>query len=343
MMRLFLFPFSVTYAFFVGFRNLFYDIGFFKTKKLPCCVISIGNLTVGGTGKTPTVIALVNHLLKCGISVAVLSRGYGRNSTGTVVVSDGNNILQNWQTAGDEPILMAKKLPCVPVVVDENRFRGGMEIVKKFNPKVIILDDGFQHRALHRDINILLVNSQFHRKDNYLLPAGNLRESWSQIARSDMIFLTKTNLFEQNSRLAAKLNSFNKPVVNTTLELDIKLKTGFNRDLPLSTLKNKRVLAVSALGSPKGFEQSLSETGAVIADHLVFRDHHKFTKTDIEKIHTKKVNTDSELIITTEKDFIKLKPLVPDILTIYALPVMVVIPEGILTTIISQVPNNLSS
>ncbi|SVE34220.1 uncharacterized protein METZ01_LOCUS487074, partial [marine metagenome] len=139
----------------IYWRNYFYRFGFFISRKLPCKVISIGNITTGGTGKTPTVIYLCRYLQEKGFRVAVLSRGYGRSTKGTIIASNGNGAQGTWQETGDEPYLMARKLNNVPIIVDEDRFRGGLLLIEKFNPDIILMDDAFQHRAIERDLDLV--------------------------------------------------------------------------------------------------------------------------------------------------------------------------------------------
>mgnify|MGYP000217417798 FL=1 len=157
-LRYVLFPLAMLFWGILFWRNLFYTFGFFVSRKLPTKVISIGNITTGGTGKTPAVIYLANILIKRGKTVAVLSRGYGRKTAGTQLVTDGNTPVLDWRNFGDEPTLISKALSGVPVVVDEKRHRGGMFLVDRFNPDVIIMDDAFQHRKLGRDIDIVLLS-----------------------------------------------------------------------------------------------------------------------------------------------------------------------------------------
>ena len=185
--RYLLFPLALFYWGAVLWRNLFYTIGFFVTRRLPVPVISVGNLTVGGTGKTPAVIYLAQKLQENGFKPAVLSRGYGRNTTGTVVVSDGSKSLGGYEEGGDEPYLMANRLSGIPVVVDELRYRGGCFIVENFHPDVILLDDAFQHRALARDLDIVLLNSQDSPEAYKMLPYGKLREPPFHLRRADVL------------------------------------------------------------------------------------------------------------------------------------------------------------
>ena len=187
-----LFPFSVLYRFIILFRNFCYDKNLLKTNQLPCNVISIGNISFGGTGKTPTVLYLCKMLQENKKKdIAILSRGYKRNTSGTVLVSSGNGPLKNWQAVGDESYMMAQKTKNIPIVVDSNRYRGGKYLIKNFNSKIIILDDGFQHRALSRNLDIVLINGYTKPSDYSFLTTNLIRETWISLKRADTIILTK--------------------------------------------------------------------------------------------------------------------------------------------------------
>ena len=201
-------PFALVYGFIILCRNSFYNLGFFKSHKLPCTVISVGNLAVGGTGKTPTVIFLAKYLQKKNKKVTILSRGFGRSTRGTILVTDGNDTKFSWQEVGDEPYLMAKLLNGVPIIVDENRVRGGMFAIKNFNADIILLDDGFQHRSIIRDLDFVLINSRDKQSDHKLIPSGILREPWLNIDRSSAIILTKSNICVRKTHVLLKDHEF---------------------------------------------------------------------------------------------------------------------------------------
>ena len=187
-----LFPFSILYRLIILLRNFCYNKNWIKTRQLPCLVISVGNLSLGGTGKTPTVLNLCKILQedkKKGI--AILSRGYKRNTSGTVLVSNGSGPLKNWQAVGEESFMMAQKTKNIPIVVDNNRYRGGQFLIKNFNSKIIVLDDGFQHRALSRNLDIVLINGYTDPSDYSFLTKNFIRETWSSLKRADTIILTK--------------------------------------------------------------------------------------------------------------------------------------------------------
>ena len=320
--RIFLFPLALFYWGLMFWRNLFYNIGVFVSHSLPCKVISIGNITTGGTGKTPAVIYFAKLLKNHGQRVAVLSRGYGRSTTGTVVVSTGDNNIKNWKMVGEEPALLAEKLPDIPLVVDENRYRGGLYIITHFNPDVIILDDGFQHRTLDRDLDIALLNSNQSGIAYKLLPYGLLREPWHHLKRADVTILTKTNLnrpshFIYNKLKSLKIVSYNSKIVPS----ELLIGTNGNR-ISVNAMKNERIIAVSGIGDPIGFELLLEKLRLNIVDHISFNDHHQYGKPDLKIIKTIMGGKKAGFIVTTEKDLIKLRIIKHEICKkVYALPI----------------------
>jgi tetraacyldisaccharide 4'-kinase len=340
--RYLLFPLALFYWGVIFWRNLFYTVGFFVSHKLPCTVVSVGNLTVGGTGKTPAVIYLARLLMQYGHKVAVLSRGYGRSTVGTVLVSDGQKIINdNWVDVGDEPALMTAALPGVPIVVDENRYRGGQFIVQKFNPHIILLDDAFQHRSLERDVDLVLINSQDNKYAHKLIPYGILREPWFHLRRADLLLFTKANLKKPSPFLLSKARQTRVPYYYSTLVVGETLPGINNSNLNISTLSGRTIIAVSAVGDPRGFERSLKSTGAQIAKHLVFPDHHRYTATDLRQLKNILKRTKAQWIVTTEKDLVKFKAFPNVDLPLYALPVKFKVnPKGeraLLKTILNAV------
>jgi tetraacyldisaccharide 4'-kinase len=296
-----LFPLAMFYWGLVYWRSLFYKYGFFVSRRLPCSVISIGNITVGGTGKTPTVIFLAEYLKGKGKRVAVLSRGYGRATKGTLMVSDGNGPNVSWEESGDEPFLMAKKLNQIPVVVDEDRFRGGMFIMQKFNPDIILLDDAFQHRAIERDLDLVLVNSGDKSFDHKLLPYGLLREPWMNINRGDAVILTKTNLKKPKPFLIRKIKESRLPILHSTTHASLSTLSPEKPD----SIKRKKVFIVSAIGDSSGFNQTVKNLGCDIVGEKIFPDHFKYSQSDWK--NTESLSAQVDYIITTEKDWVKIE------------------------------------
>ena len=315
-LRYALFPLAMLYWGIVFWRNIFYTFGFFISRKLPTKVISIGNITAGGTGKTPAVIYLAKLFLKNGIKVGVLSRGYGRKTAGTQLVTDGEKPVDDWRNFGDEPTLIAQKLPDVPVVVDSNRHRGGMFLIKNFGPDIIIMDDAFQHRAIERDIDIVLINSQDTRAEHKLLPYGFLREPWMSLKRADLLIFTKSNIKKPATFLIAMAKQTKRPwfqselISGSVTSIDGKIK---------EANKGMKILAISAIGDTRGFIKTLKNAGFYVVDAMTFVDHYDYTQADVEKAKKKIMNSTAEMAITTTKDVVKLSQLDLSGLDIYSI------------------------
>lgn len=320
-----LFPLFVIYLLIVTIRNYLYDVKIFKSTKLPCKIISVGNITVGGTGKTPLVIAIAKFLQQQNKTVAILSRGYGRKTTGTQLVTDGKTNHKNWEKDGDEPTLMAKYLSDIPVVVDENRIRGGKYLINNFHPEIIILDDGFQHRKLYRDIDIVLVNSNMSKLNNRLFGFGIFREPWKSLKRAHIIFLTKSNFVVPSKYLQAKLKIIGIPVFKTNIIPPLCLLDNKNNKISVDNFSGKTALLFSGIGDPKSFAKTAQNLNIKILDSINFRDHKNYSKSDIEKISNKYVETRADVILTTEKDFLKIGE---NGLPIYTIPITMDIDEN---------------
>ena len=244
------FPITIFYWGVIFWRNIFYNFNFFVSRRVPAKIISIGNITAGGTGKTPAVIYLSNLLRNSDYKVAVLSRGYGRKTAGTQLVSDGKNKDIDWRNFGDEPTLIAKKLSNVPVVVDQNRFRGATYIIEEFKPDIIILDDAFQHRSLERDLDVVLLNSQAPLPDYKLIPHGLLREPLSHLKRADVIIFTKSNSLKPHRKVLSVAKKTDKPIFYSSINF-----TGFSRgdSTVLSQKPMQKPLQFPQLQTPKVF------------------------------------------------------------------------------------------
>jgi len=317
-----LFFLSLGYAGVVQIRNFFYQHGVFKQKKLPLMVISIGNLTVGGTGKTPMTIYLAHFICGLGYKVAVISRGYKGSAEKTGgIVSDGRTVLMDYDTSGDEPFLMASKLKNVPVLVGQNRFQAGMTALEKFTPDVILLDDAFQHIKLKRDMNLLLLDYSLPFGNTHLLPRGILREPVSSLSRGDAFILTRSKAddeFENNGCLQKIKNlvkdkpvfkSFHVPYINKRVKgknsTSESLRGSYSPD-NFSFLKDHRVYAFSGIARNDAFKHTLEDTGCIITDFLEFSDHHIYTLQNIKTIIKLSNRLKAEFIITTQKDFSRL-------------------------------------
>lgn len=270
---------STTYGSVVRARNALYDRGIFRARRLQGPVISVGNLSVGGSGKTPFVILLGELLKTRGVKFDVLSRGYGRTSRGVLLVNPGGTSSQ----FGDEPLLIARRLE-VPVVIGEDRYQAGVFAEGKFGPCLHLLDDGFQHRALARDFDIVLVSADDAR--DRLLPAGRLRESRQSLRRADAVVLTA----------GAAAADF---------PLDGKLAWRVRRGIA-PTKVPARPVAFCGIARPQSFMLQLRKAGIEPAAEAVYRDHHAYTEKDIRELIALKARSEADGFVTTEKDAINL-------------------------------------
>jgi len=301
---------SWIYSALSGFRNFAFNHGWFKAVAVDVPVISVGNLTTGGTGKTPTVIAIAKALVAEGKSVAVLSRGYGRKTKGSVLVSDGqSNKRPSWISVGDEPLLISHALPKSPVIVDEDRVRGAQLLIERFHPDVLILDDAFQHRRIARDLDIVLLNARDRESFYRILPVGRLREKWSNIRRANLILVTKSNLYEFADTIRSRIETLSIPWFSVPLTHDEIIF--FNEDVSdldaIQLSQSGAVLLISGIGDPKGFEATVQALDIHYKTHLKFRDHQIFGEREMDRIYRQIKALNPVLILTTEKDAIRLE------------------------------------
>jgi tetraacyldisaccharide 4'-kinase len=283
-----------------------------NARSLPGFTISIGNLTAGGTGKTPATLMLAEWAAAEGLNAAVLSRGYGGANKKATIVSDGVRILADPETVGDEACLLAQRLKGVPVVVSKNRYHGGLLAHNRFNSSFFILDDGYQHLALKRDLNLLLLDSLSPFGNGRLLPWGPLREPVSEIRRADAVILTRA--LELNDKGMAE---FKKALVGVQLFRADHVPEGVifpsgDQSYPPAFLKGRRVAAFAGIGRPESFRETLMGLGAEVSFFKPFPDHHPFTGDEIRSLIKEKNNAGADLIITTEKDWMRAASLFPE-------------------------------
>ncbi|MBI1912337.1 MAG: tetraacyldisaccharide 4'-kinase [Deltaproteobacteria bacterium] len=308
-----LYPLSLLYGGISSLRANLYRNGVLKSYSLGCRVISVGNITVGGTGKTPVTIYLAEYLQRCGKRVVILSRGYKGTNKGTAVVTDGEKILLSPLEAGDEPYLMALRLKGVPVIVGADRVESGRFAIEKFSPDFIILDDGFQHIRLKRDFNIVLIDGAQGFGNQFLLPRGILREPLGGLMRADMLMVKGSNL---QSSAREIVNKYKLPIVGFSYKPE-RLYERQGHQRPAAFLKGKKVCAFAGVANPESFFKSIESLGAKILERISFPDHHAYTEADFSKI--KNLSADADMVLTTEKDIVKLKSLTD--LPLYALAI----------------------
>ena len=315
----FLFLISLIYGGVVKLRETFYQKGILRSKRLPCLIISVGNLTVGGTGKTPMTIHVARLVKRIGYKVAVISRGYkGRAEKTGGIVSDGRTILMEPDAAGDEPFMMATKLKNIPVVVGRNRVKAGMLAVKNFNPDVLVLDDAFQHLKLVRDIDLVLLDNSRPFGNTYLLPRGTLREPISSLGRGDAFVLTRSDSGSDDAMATslAMLKGFTqgqpvfkslhvpyiyKVIKGESVLLQSTTQSSFTHDLEF--LKGRRVFAFSGLAGNNDFQSTVEGLQCDLTGFSGFPDHHLYSDKDLSTLLQLSRESNADFILTTEKDY----------------------------------------
>lgn len=351
--ELLLWPFSSLYGSVMGVRNKLYDKQVLRSHRLNIPVLSVGNITSGGTGKTPIVALLAEEFSKRGLDVAIVSRGYGGEERGPKRVPASGDVARAF---GDEPAFLASKLPRIPVYVARDRVAGVEAIAKEcfsrspisvherdckglsssdvatssaYGSQLVISDDGFQHRRLARDFDVVLLDATQAKWQYRSLPLGRARESFASLSRAQFVFVTKTNLASKEhlawlrSRIDRERVKFDFKVFEfeSTLSGFLALEV-FSRNLDrndtttaaektsppsIAKLREARVFLISAIGRPEAFEDLVKRSsGSVVVDHVIYRDHHGYTEADLAELEERAEKAAADAIIVTEKDAVKL-------------------------------------
>lgn len=324
---------SLVYGAAALLRRWLFDMGVLKSFQLPAKVVCIGNLTTGGTGKTPAVLLAAQTLRRRNHPVAILSRGYGRGKASGEVLTLLDDQVPHWSVCGDEPWMMHQALAGtnVPILVSTDRTKAGREAVTYYHSKVVILDDGFQHMRLRRDLDIVLLNASDPFGGDALLPLGNLREPLSALARAGLVVLTHADLVDEEKleRIRARVREFNAkaPILEAAHKADFLLDLRASKKVKLNSLEGRKIVALSALGDPASFEAQLERSGAVIDQRWRYPDHHAFRVRELRSIE--RLRQDRP-IVTTFKDVVRLPKDWRDELSgeIYALGIKLDITKG---------------
>lgn len=289
------------------FRNYLYDRGYLDIEYTSAFVLSVGNLTWGGTGKTALSAQIAANLISSGYQVAVVSRGYKRKSEGLRVVSDGKELQQSWQDAGDEAYWLAKQVPQAIVIVAEDR-REALHLLANKPPDVVLLDDGFQNRRIARDLDLVLVDASENLLHQRVIPFGKLREPIDSLKRADALILTHSKIAQPDTVewIASHINC---PIFHANY---VPIQTEFvdpdEQTNPAKFMKwsGKKLAAFCALGAPHHFFRMLQENGAELVLKKSYRDHHAYTNEDLQELQAEAIISRAEALITTEKDALKL-------------------------------------
>jgi tetraacyldisaccharide 4'-kinase len=306
-MRILLLPFSILYGMIVRFRNFLFDIGILKQYSFKSFVINVGNLSAGGTGKSPHVIYLINQL-KNKYPIAVLSRGYGRQTKGFRWVKSDNSPLQ----VGDEPLQYAQLFPELDIAVCEKRVVGIEQIQKEKKSEIVLLDDAFQHRYVKPDFNILITDYSDLFYNDQLLPSGRLREPKSGVKRADVVIVSKSpehiNANEMQ-QISTKIKKYGvSKVVFSYMRYSESMEFLSGEKMPIAYLRNCNVILVAGIANPKPFIEFANSFSKSVKE-FIFKDHHPFSSGDIIKIkneYNQLLSQNSPVVIlTTRKDFMR--------------------------------------
>lgn len=308
-LRIILFPAVLVYGAVIRIRNYFFDAGIFKSEKPDAKVISIGNITVGGSGKTPTVLYLTSLLKEKGVKVGVLSRGYGRKTKGYQLVSKGEKPLLEVDDCGDEIFLVADECG-VPAAVAEKRVEGAKRLIDDTAVEAIILDDAYQHRWIGRDLNILIFDQRFLLKsgspERCMLPTGMMREPFSAVKRADIIIINRK--FTDKKEIPSKFTKYfeGKDVFYASYEAagfyDVKDHRFYN----INDFTGQKSLVVCGIAKPYSFLKILEEHNIDISDKELFNDHKYYTEKEVQEIRRLFYSYNSHSVLTTQKDAVKL-------------------------------------
>ena len=281
-----------------------------RRRKLPVYVISVGNLVVGGTGKTPLSLELAKHLQNLGWKPAILSRGYKRKEAGPAKVLLKGESSEAVLEFGDEPVLMAHRVKPVPVWVGKDRWAAGKLAIENDDADILILDDGFQHLALERNLDLVLLDALKPLGNGALLPLGPLREPPEHLGRADAVVLTRADNPERTVNTRSRISEWlsGKPVFSCTHRLT-GLRAGIDgQRVPLEVLRGENVVAFAGIARPEGFFHLLQQAGIVLSRCLAFPDHHPYQAADLLMLRKAMAEDDTPFLITTEKDMVRLSP-----------------------------------
>ncbi len=345
LLRGLLYLLSLVYARLVQLRLLLYRKRVFRERALGCLVISIGNLTVGGTGKTPIVEKFARALEAGGRRVAILSRGYksvakpskrslldrlrGVAPDPPRVVSDGKSLLLDSLTAGDEPYMLAKNLKDVVVLVDKDRVKSGLHAIREMKADTLLLDDGLQYLHLKHRLDIVLVDRQAPFGNEFLLPRGTLREPPRNLRRASYIFITKST-GEPNDELIARIRRYNRTaeIIECAHQPLFLQDVYTGEQLPLERLANTYIGSFCGIAAPESFEDGLRKLGAKLELTKRFADHHRYSEAELQSFIARCIRRDVDMIVTTEKDAVRFPRLTKPEVPIYFLRVEILILSG---------------
>jgi tetraacyldisaccharide 4'-kinase len=295
------------YLYYAGYRLDRY-LRSSRRRALSARTVSVGNITLGGTGKTPLVISIAEEASRRGLRVCILTRGYGSKGPESAIVSTGTGPLIDWEEAGDEPYMMAERLKRVWIVKDRNRYRGSLVAG---DMDLFILDDGFQHWPVERDLDIITMDAATPFGKGRLFPLGNLREPVKELRRADMVVFTNAEMENPAHEEQIRAHSPDVKFFYARYRV-LGLVPPEGKMISLDEISDRRAYAVSAIGSNRKFLDTLSKEGISVSGETSFRDHHSYSLADMEKVLRRAERASSDIIVTTEKDLVRMRRFLDD-------------------------------
>jgi tetraacyldisaccharide 4'-kinase len=297
---------SKMYGAAVEARNRAYEKGLLRSAWLAAPVISVGNISAGGTGKTPVVERIAEYYLAQGARPAVVSRGYKRQSSGLLVVSDGRGTIVSASMGGDEPVQIATKFPSLIVIADARRLRGCRKAIE-MGADMLVLDDAYQHRAVQRNVDIVVLDAGSGLYAQELLPKGRLREPLSNLSRADILLLSRCEADAAHEQMALALRAYSAVPVFATRFVAVALRSLAGcEDVPLTTLAGVQVVSFCGIGAPRSFLTTMTALGVSSLHHTVYADHHAYSAGDVTQLVQRSHEFKAPLL-TTEKDATRLR------------------------------------
>ncbi|MBU1065324.1 tetraacyldisaccharide 4'-kinase [bacterium] len=331
-------PFAGIYRVLTGIRNWFYDRRILSSHSVNVPVISIGNITAGGTGKTPFVIALANWLSEAGYSPGIITRGYRRQSKGRHVVRDRNAILSTPLQSGDEPFLIASNTKQTVIIADADRVAAAETAVQMYACDIVIADDAFQHRRLERDIDIVLWDASQNPKTSSILPAGRLRESIKGLRRADLLLISRTDSISSSN--ADYFKKLNPNLFLSALPMSIRQISNLSTTevITPADLKKMHVLGFCGIGNPAQFFNTIKILTEITPVTKSFPDHYKYSITDLNALIQQAENTGCRYLVTTRKDAVNLPDSAKSVRNLLVIDIHYTIDEKIKAAILNKLP-----
>ncbi len=305
-LRIAVLPLTLIFYIIVKVKNFLYNSHILKQRKFPVKIISVGNVSAGGTGKSPFIIYLADRMASKGFNTGIISRGYGRETKGIQTVFDGNYFTDDSSKTGDELNMIAQNLKTygdkIYILASESRIKGAEYLLKNFKADYILLDDAYQHRKIFRDIDIVIVDAAEYLskslKNSLMIPSGILREPYSEIKNADIVIQNNKHLIREKIDSLLNLNT-------SLITADYVCAGFFDINSDRIEIKNKNVIAISGIAKPASFLEMIESEGGNIIRSYIFDDHHTYTQSDIDKFPEYEAN--EVIFVTTEKDFVKIK------------------------------------